>query len=109
MSQREEYYVKKLRKEDAKTCKKIDTMFKKQQKFAEFPKPIEVSNSEAEIQDGCGSDENGSVDMVEDTGKNKDNSDMRTFYTEKYELKYQWLASHQQGSALHPLGAQTPG
>lgn len=49
MSHQEGYYVKNLRKEDAKTCKKIDTMFKKQPKFAEFLKPIDVSNSKAEI------------------------------------------------------------
>lgn len=67
-------------------------MFKIQPKFAEFPGPIDASNSEAEIEDGRGSDENESVDMVEDTDKNKDNSNMRTFYTEKYILKYQWLA-----------------
>lgn len=49
MSHQEGYYVKNLRKEDAKTCKKIDTMFKKQPKFAEILKPIALLNSKAEI------------------------------------------------------------
>jgi hypothetical protein len=53
MSHREGYYVKMLRKEDARACKNIDAMFKKQPKRAEVPEldKLEIKSKKS-IKDG---------------------------------------------------------